>query len=91
VQGNELDHLRSSLPGTGPLRLQLALDLVEEAPVSAIGDERVGVRLDHAQLVQPQRIEAQCVLGVVIAPDDVADLPQRLDRVIVPVGEPSVD
>jgi hypothetical protein len=39
-------------------RLQFALDLVQEAPVCAIGDDLLRAALDHAQLVQPQRIEA---------------------------------
>ncbi len=40
-------------------RLQLALELVEEAPVGAVGDELVRAGLDHADLVQAERVEAQ--------------------------------
>jgi hypothetical protein len=35
-----------------PLRLQLAFELVEEAPVCAIGDDLLGTAFDRAQLVQ---------------------------------------
>src|SRR5262245_62869795 len=63
--------------------LQLALELVEEAPVGALGDQRVRARLDHADLVQAQRVEAHRVLRVELAPAIVGKLPKRLQRVIV--------
>src|SRR5687768_13410038 len=49
-------------------RLEFALQLVEEAPVSAVGDEGVRARFDHADLVEPQREEPQRILGVELAP-----------------------
>src|SRR5215510_11592433 len=45
----------TSLP---PLPLQLLLQLIEEAPVGALGDELLRAALDHASLVQAQSIEA---------------------------------
>ena len=45
------------------LRLQLLLQLVEEAPVGAVGDDLLGARLHHARLVQAERVEADRVLG----------------------------
>ena len=44
-------------------RLQLALELVQEAPVSSVGDDPVGAGFDHASLVQAQRVEPHRVLG----------------------------
>jgi hypothetical protein len=55
------------------LRLQLTFQLVEETPVGALGDERVRARLDHADLVQPERIEPERVLGIVLAPAGIGD------------------
>src|SRR5271168_4771077 len=52
-------HRNSSLPQR--LRLQLAFDLVQEAPVRAIGDDLFRAAFDHAQLVQPKRIKAHRV------------------------------
>ena len=51
----------------------------------------VGARLDHADLVQPKREEAQRVLGVELAPAGVRDLGQRLQRVVVALREPALD
>src|SRR4029077_1844536 len=38
-------------------RLQLAFELVQETPIGAVGDDLVRARLDHAGLVQAQRIK----------------------------------
>src|SRR5690348_13410179 len=43
------------------LRLQLTFELVEETPVGALGNDVLGVGLDHAQLVQTQCVEADRV------------------------------
>src|SRR6516162_6225143 len=66
--------------------LQLALELVEEAPVGALRDDLTGRRLDHARLVQSQRVEPDRVLGIVVAPARVLDLLHRLQRVIVTIA-----
>ena len=52
--------------------LQLLLQLVEKPPVRALGDDLLRARLDHADLVQAQGVEAQGVLRVVGAPSVVA-------------------
>ena len=67
------------------------LSSFEEAPVGALGEERVRARLDHADLVQAQRVEAHRVLGVELAPSVVGQLGQRLERVVVALGEPAID
>src|SRR5690349_10041902 len=55
-------------------RLQLTLEFVEEAPIGVLGDELLWARLDHARFVHPQRVEAERVLWVVVAPKIVSDL-----------------
>src|ERR1700674_2159916 len=73
------------------LTLQLLLQLVEEPPVGALGDQLLRARLDHARLVQAERVEADRVLGAVLAPPAVGDVLHGLQRVLVRVGEPPVD
>ena len=64
TKGNEW---RARVPRSD-LRLQLPLQLIEEAPVGALGDELLGAALDHPDLVQAQGVEAQGVLGAILAP-----------------------
>src|ERR1700730_16464397 len=71
--------------------LQLALELVEESPIRAVSNDLVGIGLDHASLPQPQRIESDRVLGVVVAPLVVRDFFQCLQRVIIPGRKPAID
>jgi len=73
------------------LSLQLALELVEEAPVGRLRNELVWRRLDHAGVAQPQRVEANRVLGIILAPFVVGDFFERLQRIVVASGEPAVD
>src|SRR5437764_15384737 len=47
-------------------RLQLAFQLIEEAPVGAVGEDLFRTGFDQTGLVQSQRVEAQRVLGIVI-------------------------
>src|SRR2546430_394480 len=49
-------------------RLQLALELVEKAPIGALQDQLLRVRFDKADIVQAEGIEANRVLRVVFAP-----------------------
>src|SRR5260370_10619209 len=67
--------------------LQLALELVQKTPIRSIGDYLLRTAFDHAQLVQPQRIEAYCVFGVVFPPGAVWVLGQCLQRILVAFGE----
>src|SRR5262249_25565113 len=64
-------------------RLQLALELVQKAPIGVFGDDLLRSRFDEADFAQPQRIEADCVLGVVFAPLVVRNIAQCLERVVV--------
>src|SRR5215468_6242129 len=66
-----------------PLPLQLLLQLMEETPVGALGDELLGAGLDHTGLVQTEGIEAYRILGVVLAPLVVGKLLHGLQGVAV--------
>src|SRR5262249_15831066 len=66
-----------------PLPLQLLFQLIEEAPVGALGDELLGAGLDHTGLVQKKGIEAYRILGVVFAPLAVGKLLHGLQGVAV--------
>ena len=72
-------------------RLQLAFELVEEAPIGVIGDNLVGIRLDQSGVVHAQGIESDSVLGVVVTPFVVGELAQRLQGVIVSRRETAID
>src|SRR6266516_3802568 len=63
--------------------LQLAFELVEESPIRAVGNDPVGARLDQAALAQPQRIEPDRILSIVLPPLVVREFLQRLERVVV--------
>src|SRR6516162_4900038 len=85
-------HMMAHLPSlerTSPF--QLALELVEKAPVARLGDELIGGELDHARLAQAQCVEAKRVLGIVVTPRVVRNLLQRLQRIVVARGEAAVD
>src|SRR6476659_4849684 len=77
-----------ALPGSA---LQLTLEFIEEPPIRGLGDELVGVRLDHASFAQPKRPEPDRVLGIVLPPLVVWNLFQRLKRIIVLSGEAAID
>src|SRR5215469_12460888 len=72
-------------------RLQLAFELVQKAPVGAVGNDLLRVRLDYAGFVQPKGIEPDRVFGVVLTPFVVGNLGQRLQRIIVAVGETPIN
>ena len=86
-----LHHRHRKPPLLAASRLQLAFELVQEPPVGAVGDDLLRARLDHADLVQAQGIEADRVLGVVLPPYVVGDLVQGLQRIVVALGEAAID
>jgi hypothetical protein len=47
---------------------QLAFDLGKEAPIGILSDDLLRARLEQAGFVQPQRVEAKRILGVVVPP-----------------------
>src|ERR1700735_384408 len=65
------------------LDLQLALQFVEETPIRVLGNELLRIELDQARFVQPQCVEAEAILRVVVPPNVVANLAQRLERIVV--------
>src|SRR5271167_291206 len=72
-------------------RLQLALELVEKAPIRAVGDDLLRAGVNHADLAQPQRVESHRVLGVVLPPLVVGDLAQRLFGIVIAIGDTAGD
>src|SRR5260370_4309629 len=74
-------------PRTRALRItltfQLLLQLVEEPPVGALGEDLLRARLDHARFVQPEGIEPRGVLRVELSPLVVRQLLHRLQSVVV--------
>ena len=54
------------------LRLQLAFQLVQKAPVGVFDDELLRGRLNQPRFAEPQRIETEGVLRVVIPPHVIA-------------------
>src|SRR5919108_1314008 len=76
--------MKPTVSRCAPLALQLFLQLGEEAPVGALGDELLGGALQHPGLVQAQGVKTYGVLGVILTPLGVRDLLQRLEGVVVP-------
>src|SRR6516165_12243297 len=56
------------------LRLQLAFERVEEAPIRVLGDDLLRGQLDEARLAHPQRVKPDRVLGVVLPPYVVSNI-----------------
>src|SRR2546430_1434081 len=62
------------------LCLELAFELVEKPPIGTFGDDFLWDRFDQPGLMQPQCVEAQRVLGVVVAPLVIEIFAQCLQR-----------
>src|ERR1700719_3444861 len=62
------------LPAFYGSRLQLAFELVEEAPVGALGDDLLRGRLDEPGVAHAQRVEPDRVLWVVLPPSIVRNV-----------------
>src|SRR5258705_3566133 len=71
--------------------LKLALELVEETPIGAVGNDLVGSRPDKAGLAQPQRIEPDRILGIVLPPPCVRNFLERLERILVARSKSCID
>src|SRR5262249_16317374 len=71
--------------------LQLAFELVEKAPIGAVGDDLLWVRLDHAGFMQAQRVKPESVLVIVLTPFVVGQLAKCLLCGILARGEGAVD
>src|SRR5215831_18304459 len=55
--------MKPTVSGCVPLPLQFPLQLVEEAPVGALGGD-----LDHADLMETEGVETYRILGVILPP-----------------------
>ena len=64
-------------------RLQLALELVQKAPIGVFGDDLLWSRFDEPHFVQPQSVKPDRVLGIVFPPFVVWNVAQRLKSVVV--------
>src|SRR5262245_44937247 len=73
-------HSRLALPTLG---LQFALDLLDEAPVGALSDKLLRTRFNHPHLAKAQGVEAQGVLGVMLAPLAVGYLLDGLEGIVI--------
>jgi hypothetical protein len=71
--------------------IQLTLEFIEKLPVCSVHDP-LGRRVDHPRFMQPERIKAERVLGVIVAQAPVLDVGQRLERVVLAgeahIGQP---
>src|SRR3984893_4216777 len=63
-----------SLPPPGRSHLQLAFELVEKAPIRAVGNDLLRTRFDETHFAHAQCVEPDRVLRVVFAPFIVRDL-----------------
>src|SRR5215470_12150939 len=65
------------------LPLQLLLQLVEKAPVGALGEDPLWMRLDHARLMEPEAVKTDRVLRGVLTPLSIGNIAHKLKRVLV--------
>src|SRR6516162_8257816 len=72
-------------------RLELASELVQKAPVGAVGDDLLRGRFHKARLVEPKSIKPDRILGIVLRPFVVAVFPERLQRIVVSSSDAAID
>src|SRR5262249_14799636 len=65
------------------LSLELLLQRVEEAPVSALADDLLGAALDYPHLVQAQSDEAHRILRVIFTPAVIGNILHHLEDIVV--------
>src|SRR5438132_784216 len=88
----------ASMPGSSPGMttwscrscLQLAFELVHEAPIGAVGDDLLRARFDHAGFMQAQRVESEGILVIVFPPFIVRHLAQGLQGIIIAGREAAI-
>src|SRR5215510_11886052 len=88
AQGRERGPLRAARVCPSWLPFLLSSQLSDESPVCALGNNPLRARLDHANLLQLQRVEAYRVLRVVLSPMAIngRHLPHGLEGVFVAGG-----
>src|SRR6185436_2706406 len=62
--------------------LEFLLQFVQEAPVGSLRDQLLRRALHHSGLPQPQRVEPDGLLRVVVAPLAIRQLTDRLSRIL---------
>src|SRR3990170_4842958 len=84
ARGKPLPYIRTGSINPSPrLPLQLLLQLVEKAPVGALGDDLLRAALDHPGLVQAEGVEAHRILGLVFPPIAVGDFSHGLESIVL--------
>ena len=64
---------------------------MKKPPISPVNDELVRAGIDHTDLVQPERVEPQAVLGIVFTPAPVLDGLYRLKGMVIPLRKATID
>src|SRR5215813_2918225 len=77
--------------GRSLLPLQLLLELVDEAPVRALSEDLLWARLHHFRFVEPQRVEAHGIRGLVLGPSAERHVAHRLQSIVIRARESPVD
>src|SRR6516164_3234956 len=67
-----------TLMKTGLLRLQFAFELVQKAPIGAVGDDLLRARLDEVSFAHAQCVKTDRVLVVVLPPFVVRQFAEHL-------------
>ena len=88
---SRLGNRRSGVPPIDRSSLQLAFELVQKTPVRVLGDDLLRARLDEPQFAEPQGLEADRILVIVLSPFVVRELAQCLQRIVVSRGEAVID
>src|SRR5688572_13970765 len=82
--------MASSLLSHGS-RFQLALELIEKAPIRTLGNNLIRAGFDEARFLHTQCIEPQRVLGIVLPPSVISDIFQRLQRILIAREEVAIN
>src|SRR4030095_11223018 len=69
---------RQPAAGTVTLGLELALELVEEPEIAPLRKDLLRRQLDHADLVEPQRVKAERRPGIECAPGPIGHVSDHL-------------
>ena len=69
--------------GKAHSRLEFFLQLIQEPPVSPLGDERFWVGLDHSYFSEPKCMEAQGVFRIGFAPARVGQALEHIETDLV--------
>src|SRR5262245_40702102 len=63
--------------------LQLSFQFSQKSPIGSFSDQRVGIRLDHPDIVEAKRVKAQRVFRIIGAPAVVSQAAKRSQSMLV--------